>query len=483
MQLRQLFEAKKKTAVIAFGRLNPPTIGHAKLVDAIKSQEGDHYLFLSQSQKPKTDPLDFATKVRFAKQFFPGINIGHESVRTPVDALQMMQKLGYTDVVFLAGSDRVEGFQKLFDTYNGKEDKKGNIPFKFNTINVISAGDRDPDADDVSGMSASKMRAAAAAGDLEVFAQGVPDAKLAKTMYNAVRNGMGIKDVETAEDVSPEDEDKFHNELDDLVHKYFGDSPDEEKMKKKYNVKEEPVDEDLVVPRAALRGVIKDLISKHIDQENDIDKLSYILKSIVGKTVKHRGSRYQITSEDIVVALENTWNKMYTMTGDKSNPPPVNKPAKTWTKPEADAISQAMSDTDPGSKPDTSFVGSHKGTGKPGSYVPGTKKTLKNSDSNLRQADQKTAAVKDPKTGNAWNPYSPNPKNAPKKKDPVNALFKEKDAHPIDHGNPLDHGWEAGDYPDPGTDPTEIPGRKKSNNGPRLKTTDPATPKNKLKFT
>jgi len=194
MLLRELYEETQKTAVLAFGRLNPPTIGHAKLVDAIKSQDGDHYLFLSQSQKPKTDPLDFPTKIKFAKQFFPGINIGHQSVRTPVQALEMLQSLGYTDVIFIAGSDRVDGFQKLFDTYNGQPDKSGKVPFKFNSIKVASAGERDPDADDVSGMSASKMRALAAQGEFESFAQGVPNKKLAKSLYDAVRNGMGIKE-------------------------------------------------------------------------------------------------------------------------------------------------------------------------------------------------------------------------------------------------------------------------------------------------
>ena len=233
MFLRELYEAPSKTAVLAFGRLNPPTIGHAKLVDKITSIKGDHFLFLSQTQKPKTDPLDFATKVKFAKQFFPGVNVGHQAVRTPVQALEFLQGQGYTDVIFIAGSDRVDGFQKLFDTYNGQPDKSGNVPFKFNSIRVVSAGERDPDADGAEGMSASKMRAAAAEGNLEAFAQGAPDKKLAKTMYDAVRKGMGVKDTVAAEDVSPEDEKEFHNALDDLVHKYFGDSPDEVKMKKK----------------------------------------------------------------------------------------------------------------------------------------------------------------------------------------------------------------------------------------------------------
>ena len=201
MFLRELFEAPAKKAVLAFGRLNPPTIGHSKLVDQIKKHDGDHYLFLSQTQKPKTDPLDFPTKLKFAKKFFPGINVGHQSVRTPVQALEMLQGLGYTDLIFVAGSDRVEGFQTMFDTYNGKPDKSGKIPFEFNTLKVVSAGARDPDAEGAEGMSASKMRLAAAEGNLEAFAKGVPDPKLAQTMYDAVRNGMGIKDEVPANEI------------------------------------------------------------------------------------------------------------------------------------------------------------------------------------------------------------------------------------------------------------------------------------------
>ena len=105
MHLRELFEApQKRTAVVAFGRMNPPTIGHQKLVEKLKSYDGDHYVFLSQSQKPKTDPLAFADKLRFAKFFFPEITIGHPNVRTPMDMMSMLQKLGYTDIIYVAGS-------------------------------------------------------------------------------------------------------------------------------------------------------------------------------------------------------------------------------------------------------------------------------------------------------------------------------------------------------------------------------------------
>ena len=221
MRLRRLFEAPNTTAVMAFGRMNPPTIGHAKLVDAIKSQGGDPYLFLSQSQKPKTDPLSFEDKLRYAKFFFPNITIGNPEVKTIIQALQKIESLGYENLIYVAGSDRVQAFEELINKYNGKD-------YNFKNIQVVSAGERDPDADGAEGMSASKMRAAAAAGDLDSFTQGVPNQEVADEMFNAVRKGMGIKEPEMAEDVSPEDEDKFHNELDDLVHKYFGDSPDEE---------------------------------------------------------------------------------------------------------------------------------------------------------------------------------------------------------------------------------------------------------------
>lgn len=190
MLLRDLFEAPEKTAVVAFGRMNPPTIGHKKLVDKVKSVAGDHFIFLSHTQNPKKNPLDFHTKVKFAEQFFPGVQIGSENVRTPIDAMKKLDKMGYDNVVFVAGSDREADFSALFEKYNGKE-------YNFNKIQVVSAGERDPDAAGAEGMSASKMRAAAASGNLEAFAQGVPDPRLAENLYDAVRKGMGVKDPES----------------------------------------------------------------------------------------------------------------------------------------------------------------------------------------------------------------------------------------------------------------------------------------------
>ena len=187
MRIQQLTEQPRRVAAVAFGRMNPPTIGHAKLVDAVKSQAGDPYIFLSQSQKPKTDPLSFEQKIGFAKAFFPGVTVGDPEVRTIFDALNKIYAMGYTDLVYVAGSDRVQQFTDLINKYNGQEDF-----YSFDSIQVVSAGERDPDAEGAEGMSASKMRAAAVAGDFEAFKLGTPKPELAQGMYDAVRTGMGM---------------------------------------------------------------------------------------------------------------------------------------------------------------------------------------------------------------------------------------------------------------------------------------------------
>ena len=192
--LTNINEVEGKTASFAFGRMNPPTIGHKKLADAVLAQAGDPYIFLSQSQKPQTDPLDFVTKLALARKFFPGVSVGDPSVKTIIQALTKLDSLGYDNVIYVAGSDRIQDFTELLNKYNGKADKQGNIAYTFKDIQVVSAGERDPDAEGAEGMSASKMRAAAAKGDFEAFKSGTPEPKLAQTMYDRVRAGMGIKE-------------------------------------------------------------------------------------------------------------------------------------------------------------------------------------------------------------------------------------------------------------------------------------------------
>ena len=211
MLLNELMEATpKKTAVVAWGRMNPPTIGHKKVIDVVKQYSqrfmGDPILFLSKSQKPKTDPLSFAEKVHFAEEMF-NIKIDRNtSIKTIIQMFQHLQGQGYDNVILVAGSDRVDQYQDLIDKYNNKPDKSGEVPFKFANAKVVSSGERDPDAEGVAGMSASKLKKLAAEGKFEDwkdekgktqpgFKSGVPgNETLAKQMYNRVRQGMGIQD-------------------------------------------------------------------------------------------------------------------------------------------------------------------------------------------------------------------------------------------------------------------------------------------------
>jgi len=196
-----LTEAPNKTAVVTWGRMNPPTIGHQKVVDTVKQYAqkflGDPILFLSKSQKPKTDPLSFAEKVHFAEQMFSIKVDRNTSVKTIIQMFQHLQGLGYDNVILVAGSDRVQQYQDLMDKYNGKPDQKGEVPFKFANMKVVSSGERDPDDEGVAGMSASKLRSFAVNGDFGSFKSGVPgNDTLAKQMYNRVRAGMGLEVTE-----------------------------------------------------------------------------------------------------------------------------------------------------------------------------------------------------------------------------------------------------------------------------------------------
>lgn len=167
-----LEESAKDTVVAAFGRLSPPTVGHALLVKKVmeeaKSLGADHVVYLSKTQDPKKNPLDIKTKVKWAKLMFPGANIvgANDEIRTFVEMVIALNKK-YKNLYLVAGSDRVPEYQKLLDKYNGKE-------FHYDTIKVVSAGERDPDADGAAGMSATKMREAAKSGNLIAFKQGLP---------------------------------------------------------------------------------------------------------------------------------------------------------------------------------------------------------------------------------------------------------------------------------------------------------------------
>ena len=193
--------ANTKTAVIAWGRMNPPTIGHQKVVDTVRTTAqklmADPILFLTKTQDAKKNPLSFAEKFHFASEMFNIPIDRNTSIKTIIQALQSLQGQGYKNVAIVAGSDRVQQYQDLVNKYNNTADKSGEIPFAFNNIKVVSSGERDPDADGVEGMSASKLRQLAVDGEYEAFKSGVSgNETLAKQMYNRVRQAMGVKDTQ-----------------------------------------------------------------------------------------------------------------------------------------------------------------------------------------------------------------------------------------------------------------------------------------------
>tara|TARA_B100000085_G_scaffold245784_1_gene239157 strand:+ start:848 stop:2098 length:1251 start_codon:yes stop_codon:yes gene_type:complete len=192
----QFVEAKESTAVFTFGRFNPPTIGHQKLLQAVqkvaRQKSGKTFIFGSFSQDKKKNPLSHQQKMKYLKQMFPNEMRGNKPVSGLRTAIEVAVYLNsYDNLVMVVGSDRVSEFQKLLDTYNGVEARHGMYSFK--KIEVVSAGDRDPDAEGVTGMSASKMRAAAAAGDMDSFQKGLPAGYDGTELFNDVRKGMGIQ--------------------------------------------------------------------------------------------------------------------------------------------------------------------------------------------------------------------------------------------------------------------------------------------------
>jgi hypothetical protein len=191
-----------KTVAFVFGRFNPPTIGHGKLLDALKAtaqlNRADYYVFTSHSQDAKKNPLSKNTIFKYMAMMFPSFKTafkkkyGKGEIRTAFDVATAFHG-EYDKLIMVVGSDRVTEFESILNRYNGVKAKHG--LYNFKEIQIVSAGDRDPDSDGVTGMSASKMRAAAVKGDFDSFRLGVPivmSDKDTKNMMNAVRKGLKL---------------------------------------------------------------------------------------------------------------------------------------------------------------------------------------------------------------------------------------------------------------------------------------------------
>ena len=188
-----LKEARRKSMAFTFGRFNPPTIGHEKLINKVASVRADDYkIYLSRSEDAKKNPLGVNEKLRIMKKMFPR-HARHIEINTTnmiLDICTKLYKQGVTEIFMVVGSDRVREFETIINKYNDIKSRHGH--YKFDNVNVLSAGERDPDAEGASGMSASKMRAAAAKGDMNSFKRGLPRGVNADEIMKAVRQGMQL---------------------------------------------------------------------------------------------------------------------------------------------------------------------------------------------------------------------------------------------------------------------------------------------------
>ena len=197
----------KGTLTLAFGRFNPPTIGHEQLMnvaaDAAKQDDdGEYLIFPSRTQDKKKNPLDPDTKISYMQRMYPAHAkniVNNPETKTIFDVLKQAHNDGYTNVRIIGGADRVKEFEKLSGNYNGKL-------YAFDNIEIVSSGDRDPDAKGMEGMSASRMRLAAAESDFKTFREGLPPnikRSEAKELFDVLRGSMQVKEGWNIWEIAP----------------------------------------------------------------------------------------------------------------------------------------------------------------------------------------------------------------------------------------------------------------------------------------
>ena len=197
----QYLVEEEREVYFTFGRMNPPTIGHGKVMDMLakKSGKADYKVFVSQSQDAKKNPLSYSDKIKHTRKMFPkhARNIMvDKSVKTAINAMVALYDQGYKSVTMVVGDDSITEFEVLLNKYNGTKARHGFYNFK--NIKVVSAGKRDPDSAGVEGMSASKQRENASKNDFVSFSQGVPKSMSnpdTRKLFNDVRQGMGLKEA------------------------------------------------------------------------------------------------------------------------------------------------------------------------------------------------------------------------------------------------------------------------------------------------
>lgn len=343
---KQYLVEEERTVYFSFGRMNPPTTGHEKLLDKLAASAGKntYRMYLSQSTDTKKNPLAYKEKVSFARKMFPrhARNILlTKNIKNVFDIAVSLYDDGFRKVVMVVGSDRVNEFDVLLKKYNGQKARHGF--YNFMDIKVISAGERDPDAEGVEGMSASKMRKAAADNDFTAFAQGLPNKfsnANSKSVFNAVRMGMGLKEEKNF---------KRHIEL----------APVSDIRESYVDGKLFEVGDQVVVKESGELGTVKQLGSNYVIIESKTNKYRKWLDSV--EKVDQPEIEYQVAP--FSVALQE--KSMYTKTPDWGTPESTKKAKK-----------KTPGETSEAKAPQDSDIKDRKGT-QPKAYYKGLKKSTK----------------------------------------------------------------------------------------------------------
>ena len=197
-----------KHIVFSFGRMNPPTAGHSKVIDKVHSHAkeigANHAVVVSHSQNKKKDPLHHNHKKEYLQHVHPEVNFTHSTKEHPhfLAQLKKFNQEGHTHATMVVGSDRVKQFQQLSAKYNGKE-------YNYKKIRVISAGHRDPDAEGVAGISGTKMRAHATNNDYKSFKAGLHpnhNDDHARKLFDATKQGLQESTMQTFMEFLSEDD-------------------------------------------------------------------------------------------------------------------------------------------------------------------------------------------------------------------------------------------------------------------------------------
>ena len=273
--------------------MNPPTVGHEKLVRKVQAEAGkrgaEPQIYLSHSQDSKKNPLDYKTKIKIAQSAFGNVmkSSGHKTV---IDIAKMLSKRGVKEIVMVVGSDRVKEFDQILNKYNGTE-------FKFDSVRVISAGERDPDAEGVSGMSASKLRALALSGKYDDFKEGLPHSLSSaemKKVYNTIRKNIREEFENSIREA------KFEVEIEGLPKVYMdGSSAESIKVKLRKLVKKSDMISSVerLQPSEARKALMRQALGHDDEDEEEVNealttqqriKKRSVMRRLKGKIMKAR---------------------------------------------------------------------------------------------------------------------------------------------------------------------------------------------------